>query len=305
MPGTSASASGVVSPAKRTATWRKARPRIASTVLDRDKPALADDADAVADPLDLVEVVRGQKDRAAAVAVLGDDGVELLLHDRVKAARRLVEDEQLGVVEKRLDEADLLAVAARELAERSGQVGLEALGEWLGEAETLEPAQGGDVREQLAPGHALREAEVAGQVAQPRADGAAVAATIEAEQACAAARRMQEVQQRADRRRLAGAVGAEESEDLTAVDGQGEVMDAAGGVGVALGQAVGGDDRVDGLPARRRRWAGRLCGRREGRSGGHDRRLGPLRVTGIRVMGGTRTVVLRRRAEGLTAPPRR
>ena len=98
-------------------------------VLDGDQPALPDDADAVADALDLVEVVRGEEDRRAAVAVLGDDGEELLLHERVQARRRLVEDEQLRLVEERLDEPDLLAVAARELAQRPVEVRLEALGE--------------------------------------------------------------------------------------------------------------------------------------------------------------------------------
>ena len=58
----------------------------------------------------------------AACALLGDDLVELLLHERIQAARRLVEDEQLGRMEERLDEADLLAVAAREVPDRTIEV---------------------------------------------------------------------------------------------------------------------------------------------------------------------------------------
>ena len=81
-------------------------------VLDRGDPPVADDRDSVADPLDLVEVVGGQEDRASAIAVLADHGHELLLHQRVKPGRRLVEHEQLRVVEQCLDQPDLLSVPA-------------------------------------------------------------------------------------------------------------------------------------------------------------------------------------------------
>ena len=100
--------------------------------LDRDQPAAADDPDPVADPLHLVELVRGEEDGAAAVAFLGDEGEELLLHQRVEAAGRLVEDQQLGPVEGGEDQADLLAVAARELAERPVEVGAKARRQLLG-----------------------------------------------------------------------------------------------------------------------------------------------------------------------------
>ena len=59
---------------------------------------------------------------------------------------------------------------------------------------------------------------------------------VEAEQARAAARWMQQVEQRSDRRRLARAVRAEKAEDLARQDRQGDVLDAARAA-VALGQA--------------------------------------------------------------------
>jgi hypothetical protein len=46
---------------------------------------------------------------------------------RRAAGRRLVED--LGLVKQRLDDADLLPVAAGQLAHRPVEVGLEALGQ--------------------------------------------------------------------------------------------------------------------------------------------------------------------------------
>ena len=109
-----------------------------------DQPALADDADAVADPLDLVELVRGEEHGGAALALLGDDGQELLLHQRIEPGGGLVEDQQLGLVEERLDQADLLAVAARQLAQRARQVGLEALGERLRAPQAVHAPQRGE-----------------------------------------------------------------------------------------------------------------------------------------------------------------
>jgi len=48
---------------------------------------------------------------------------------RRAADRRLVEDQEVGLVEQRLDDADLLPVAAGQLAHRPVEVGLEALGQ--------------------------------------------------------------------------------------------------------------------------------------------------------------------------------
>jgi hypothetical protein len=56
--------------------------------------------DPLADSLDLVELMRGDEDGAAPFALLGDEGEELLLHQRVEAAGRLVEDQQLWLVGK-------------------------------------------------------------------------------------------------------------------------------------------------------------------------------------------------------------
>ena len=61
--------------------------------------------------LDLVELVRGQEDGPPAVALLGHERQERLLHQRVEPAGRFVEHQQLGVVERGLHEPDLLAVA--------------------------------------------------------------------------------------------------------------------------------------------------------------------------------------------------
>ena len=51
------------------------------------------------------------------VAQLADQGADLADLDRVEARRRLVEDQDVGVVDHRLGQPDPLAVALGELAE--------------------------------------------------------------------------------------------------------------------------------------------------------------------------------------------
>src|SRR5467141_4574393 len=87
-----------------------------------DQPARAQDADSVAYMLDLGQDVRGEKDRGAGVAGLAQQRVELLLVQRIKAAGRLIEDQQVWFVHEREHDRELLLVAARVLAKRATQV---------------------------------------------------------------------------------------------------------------------------------------------------------------------------------------
>ena len=91
-------------------------------VLDQ-QAALVQDADAVGRALDLGEDVAGDEDRAAVLAV----GVDRLAHladpVRIEPADRLVEDQQVRLVDERADEAQFLAHAARVVA-RGGMADL-------------------------------------------------------------------------------------------------------------------------------------------------------------------------------------
>ena len=74
-----------------------------------------DEADGVAELLNLVHAVGGKEDRFARVfqfdeRVLQQDGV-----DGVEAGERLVHDDELGIVQQRRDELDLLLHALGEL----------------------------------------------------------------------------------------------------------------------------------------------------------------------------------------------
>ena len=85
-------------------------------VLQGDQPALPDDRHAIADALHLGQDVRREEDRPAGLPQLVEHVVERALHERVEPLGRLVEDRQLGIVLERLDDADLLAHAARVVA---------------------------------------------------------------------------------------------------------------------------------------------------------------------------------------------
>ena len=90
--------------------------------VDLDEDAVADDRHAVAGLLDLGQDVRAQEHGAARVLGLADDAVELLLDERVQAGRGLVEQEQVRPVLEGDDQADLLFVALRVLAEPARRV---------------------------------------------------------------------------------------------------------------------------------------------------------------------------------------
>ena len=94
-----------------------------------DEPALAQDPDSVAERLDLAEDVRREEDGLAALLRLGHGLAEGHLHQRVEAARRLVEDQEVGAARERGDQLHLLAVAVRERAHLLAGVELEALDE--------------------------------------------------------------------------------------------------------------------------------------------------------------------------------
>ena len=78
---------------------------------DRRETAVPDDPHAVADAFDLGHHVGAQEDRGATLALLLDHGEERLLHERIQTLRGFVQDQEVGPVHERLDQADLLLVA--------------------------------------------------------------------------------------------------------------------------------------------------------------------------------------------------
>src|SRR5829696_2440198 len=203
--------------------------------------AVADDPDPVAHAFDLRKHVRGVEHRAPLGPHLLDNVQELLPHQRVQAAGRLVQDQERRLVEHGLHETDLLLVPPREPPHRTVQIRAEPLHELVGVTEVTHPTQPGEEPQELLAGQPVFEGELAGQVAHPGPYPYALAAGIEAEDPGLPARRAEEVEQRPDRGRLPRPVGPQKAEDLALLDGEVHALDAPG-LAVVLGEVLGAND---------------------------------------------------------------
>ncbi len=161
-----------------------------------DEPALAQDPHAVAQRLDLAEDVRGEEHGLPALLGLPHALAEDHLHQRVQAAGRLIEQQQIGAGGEGGDQLHLLAVALRQRADLLARVELEALDQRIAigdvdaavqpreELERLRARQRrpqerlagdvGDAAMRGAPGHARRRRRTAPR--GRRSGGAAPAA---------------------------------------------------------------------------------------------------------------------------------
>ena len=139
----------------------------------RDDLAGAHDRHAVAQPLHLGQDVRREEDRATGLAPLVEQVVEGALHQWVEALGGLVEDGQLGIVLQGLDDADLLAHAARVVAHRPLErpAGHLQPVDQLGTQRSRPPVESGQVVEHLLAGQRVVERDAAGQVAGRSANG--------------------------------------------------------------------------------------------------------------------------------------
>ena len=138
-----------------------------------DRPALVEDHDAVADPLDLGQQVRVEDHGRAAIARRPDDGADVGPADRVERRRRLVEQDQLGLAQERHAEPEPLLHALREAADRVvGPVGQPD--ELEGVVDGAAPRAAGGIRassawsaQHLAGAQPRLVAEELGQVPDP------------------------------------------------------------------------------------------------------------------------------------------
>jgi hypothetical protein len=93
-------------------------------------PSVVDDCDAVRDALQLVEIVRCDDDRALRASQFGQDVAKALRPHRIQTVRRLVENNELLVVQECLRQPNALKVPLRQLP--------DLLSPMFGEAETLD-----------------------------------------------------------------------------------------------------------------------------------------------------------------------
>src|SRR4051794_23915682 len=180
--------------------------------------ALLDDRHAVAERLRLVEVVRRQQHRLAQSLQRADGAPRGPPRGRVEARRRLVEEDELGVADEREGEVQPAQLAAGQRPRQRVLLALQAC-----DVEHLVDVPG--ARVEAGPvGDGLAHADVAVHArglqddADPLAEGARALLGVVAEDRHDAARAAPVALEHLDGRRLAGAVGAEEPEDLAAGD---------------------------------------------------------------------------------------
>ena len=83
-------------------------------VTGEDDPSVVDDDDVLAQVLDQVELVAGEQHRRAGGGDLGEQLGHGAHGDRIETGERLVEHEQVGLVDERGDQLDALLVAVRQ-----------------------------------------------------------------------------------------------------------------------------------------------------------------------------------------------
>ena len=184
------------------------------TVPSRSFCAAIEERDPLAEALGLLEDVRREDDRLALLLERGQEVLHEDDVDRVEAAERLVEDEDLRVVDDRPEELDLLLHALAQL--------LGLLLEPWAEVHRVDPRREALQRGRLVDAldrreeeelvddlHLPVEAALLGQVADALLE---LLAHRLAEDADLALVGLRDVHDHPDRRRLAGAVRAEEAE---------------------------------------------------------------------------------------------
>jgi hypothetical protein len=190
-------------------------PQLLRRPLKEEAPA-ADDSHPIAQFLHLAHVVAAQEDRAALGAEPFDQPLHVDLTNRVQPARGLVEDKQLGILEKSEGNAEPLlhphAVTGKPITRSSSHAGnLEDL---------IDPTIGhptapGCNPEVVAPGKERVKACLA-HGAEAAEGGRRP--SLKPQDADPAPGRRHEANNHAERRRLARTVGAEQTEDLPPLD---------------------------------------------------------------------------------------
>ena len=194
--------------------------------------AVRDDADRVAEALGVFHQVRAEDDRAPLAPEVDDRVLERLGVHRVEAAERLVEDDEIGLVEEGADELNLLLHAARELLDARVAPVLVAAGEREAGEPLVDALLGvarahafelGEEFQHASHLHLLVESALLGEIADAIARAPANARLSEDRDRASVG--LDDVEDHADRRRLAGAVGAEQAVDGSAGNLEREILD--------------------------------------------------------------------------------
>src|SRR5262249_24974971 len=204
-----------------------------------DDPALAQDGDAIGQLLCLVQVVRCQQDRLAERTQRADQLPRRAARHWVEARRRLVEKDQVGIAYKGDAEVEPSLLAAGKCLHACIPLGAEP-----DEADHLvdvarRPVVAGEHPVRLGDGLVRPELRLLEHDADALAVGLLLACRIEAEHVDPAAVALAVALEDLHGRRLAGAVRAEQAEDLALLDVE---RDSAHGLVLAVRLAQFLDD---------------------------------------------------------------
>ena len=188
---------------------------------------LMDDANGVADFLDLFEEVGAEKDGDAFGLEVEDEVANLARAKRVNAGGRLVEDEEAGRLDEGLGEADALehafGVASESAASGFGEGGeVEEFFDAVGEAWPLHTAEFAVEFEGFAPGEVFVEVGVLGEVADVFA-GVGFEGVF-AKNLAGAAGGGEEAEEGLHGGRFARTIGTDEPVDLPRVNGERDLV---------------------------------------------------------------------------------
>ena len=186
---------------------------------------MVDHDHALAERLDVGHVVaRQEHGRLVALVVLGDERPDPLLHRHVEPDRGLVEEEHLRPVQERADDLHLHPLAERELAHRLADevADVEQLDQVVAQLQELGPRDPVDrpvQLERVERGQVpLELVAIPHHERDPAEEVALALGRHMAEDASLARGRVEQAGEHLQRRRLAGAVRAEEADDLTRLD---------------------------------------------------------------------------------------
>jgi len=191
-------------------------------------PALAQQRNSVANALDFREDVRGHENRAAPLSGLLEQRVKGLLHERIKALGRLVQNEERGVALKRLNKPELAFHAGAVLPQLATQIALrefQSLNEFLATLFVHRlPFQPCEEVEDFEPGQVGVNSEFTGQISDSRPGRQAVQPAIVTENRGRAAGGPEQIEEQADGGGFACAIQTEKAEDLALNDVEVEIV---------------------------------------------------------------------------------
>ncbi len=182
--------------------------------------------------------VGGEQDRLALARELSDEGLELALVHRIEPAERLVQDDEFGIVGYGRQQLDLLRHAFRQaLDPHLREIAQAEIGEQHAGARECGAAahafQSRDIGNRRVGPHSLVEAALFREIA----DAVAHLRDVAPEHADGAFVGREDAEHHAQRRGLAGAIGAEEAQDRTLRQAErqiahgGEIAEAFGDMG--------------------------------------------------------------------------